>query len=158
MSSGTLCKQVKASYALSKTILPDLDYSLNPYFGCGFGCVYCYARKFFFMRNIPHQWGEYVEAKVNLPSLLTKQLMGVPERSTIGVGTATDPYQPFEAEHRLTRRALNILRSRQDLEIDIQTKSTLILRDVELLASCDTVSVGFTILTADDARARIVES
>ncbi|MFQ5712396.1 MAG: radical SAM protein, partial [Candidatus Geothermarchaeales archaeon] len=65
----TLYKTVKASYALSRTILPGLDYSLNPYFGCGFACAYCYARKFFLMRDIPHKWGEYVEVKANLPSL-----------------------------------------------------------------------------------------
>ncbi len=154
---NTIYRSINASYAASKTILPGLDYSINPYFGCEHGCIYCYSMKYFITRKIPHQWGRYVELKSNLTTLLSRQLEKIPEGSTLGLGTATDPYQPAEATHRITRRALSILLARRDLRINIQTKSTLVLRDMELVKKHGSMSLGFTILTTNDAMAKVLE-
>ena len=152
-----LYKSIKANYALSKTALPGLDYSINPYFGCEHGCIYCYARKFFLIKEIKHEWGEYIEVKENLPTLLTKQLRRVPKNSVIGIGTSTDPYQPLEKKYRITRKVLSVLKFRKDIEVEIQTKSALVLRDLNLLKEINKISIGFTILTIDDELRRFLE-
>jgi DNA repair photolyase len=77
----------------------------------------------------------------------------------VAIGTATDPYQPCEGRHRITRAALEVLRDHAT-PISIVTKSTLILRDLDLLASMAAtarVSVNFSITTLDAATWRMVE-
>ena len=147
----------RASYALSKTILPGISYSLNPYIGCYHACIYCYARKYFLMRNIGYNWGEYVEVKINLPNLLEKQLKKIPSGSVIGIGTSCDPYQPLESKFKLTRGALKTLSEREDLKIEVQTKSTLVIRDLYLLKEMKNTSIGFTIITIDDELGKFLE-
>ena len=148
---------VRVSKALSPTTLPGLDYSLNPYFGCEFNCTYCYARKYFLLREIPYKWGEYVQVKGNLPGLLEKELRKIPKGSIIGLGTSTDPYQPVEGFFRVTGRLLKVLSLRKDLRIDIQTKAAAVYNDVERIKEHGNITVGFTILTMDEDLARIIE-
>lgn len=140
-------REVKVRKALTPSGLPDVNLALNPYVGCYHGCVYCYARLYVRDEEIAKRWGEVIAVKVNLPELLAREArkgLGI-----VGLGTVTDPYQPLERKYRLTRRSLKILLKR-GLEVSIQTKSDLILRDLDLLSTyAEKVDVGFTITTTD---------
>lgn len=144
-----MIKEVKVKTALSSSKLPGIDYALNPYRGCEHACVYCYAP------SVIHwdkgKWGELVEVKVNLPRILSKELR-VKKKGVVGLGTVTDPYQPAEKKYEITRRCLELLLL-HDFPVCIQTKSSLVLRDMDLLKRFSKLEVGVT-LTALDERVR----
>lgn len=144
--------------ALSKTGIPGYRYCLNPYTGCTHGCLYCYASFMsrFTARHKP--WGKFVEAKVNLPAVLERQLKSERLRGgKIIVGTVTDPYQPAEAGYALTRSSLEVLARYPHWEVDILTKSALVTRDISLIQKLPRCSTGFTVTTVDEKVARILE-
>jgi len=147
--SSTRCKR-----ALSKSGLPGLDYALNPYVGCEHGCAYCYSPAVLGRREYVERWGEFVIVKENLVELLSKEVKRL-RRGCIGVGTVCDPYQPLERKTRLTGRALEILRE-SGFSVCIQTKSSLVLRDIDLLDR-ERDEVGVTITTLEDDLARRME-
>jgi len=126
-------ERIRGRYYPHRTPLPDIDYSINPYFGCEAGCRYCYSIQYFKIRGIGHDWGEYIEAKMYLPRELAKKLDRFERGAVIGIGTYIDPYQPLEARTRLTRRVLKVLRWRKDLHLSILTRYPLILRDLDLI-------------------------
>ncbi|MEM4406103.1 MAG: radical SAM protein [Candidatus Methanomethylicaceae archaeon] len=132
--------------ALSRSTLPGLAYSFNPYWGCMHGCLYCYVPDV--MRNIMPdlKWGRDVFVKDKVLEILRaevkKKTPGV-----VGVSTATDPYQPAERELEITRRALIILSS-AGFPVSIQTKSPLVTRDLDLMIG-KKFDVGFTITSTD---------
>jgi DNA repair photolyase len=101
------------------------------------------------------QWGEFVDAKINAAALLQLEIQ---KRKTgrIWISGTCDPYQPIEQKYELTRKCLEVL-SKQTLPITIQTKSPLIIRDLELLRRINGVEVGFSIATADEDVRRMFE-
>ncbi len=117
---------------------PDVpfDRSINPYRGCEHGCVYCFARPTHaFLGLSPGQDFETrLFAKPEAPALLEDELRrpGYQCR-VIALGTNTDPYQPIEREHRITRGILEVLAAYEH-PVGIVTKSALILRDIDILA------------------------
>ncbi len=148
--------KTRVKQALSKTGLPDLDYALNPYIGCSHGCIYCYAREYTRDTRIAENWGRIVVVKENLIEVLDKETRKI-RRGVVGLATITDPYQPVEAVYEITRRALEILLER-GFHVSIQTKSTLVLRDLDILEKYkNRVDVGFTITTLDNSKARRIE-
>jgi DNA repair photolyase len=147
-------KEVKAKSVLNKSKI--FDYCVNPYTGCQIGCPYCYAR--LFMRRYSghkEEWGDFVDAKVNAPEILRKQLVKA-KRGTVWVSSVCDPYQPLEKKYKLTRRCLGELLDRQ-FPLNLQTKSALVLRDLDLLSQFRDIEVGFTITTDDESVARLFE-
>ncbi|WP_440059111.1 SPL family radical SAM protein [Thermogladius sp. 4427co] len=148
--------EIKVSKAISKSGLPDLDYALNPYLGCYHGCIYCYARLYTRIKEVSMNWGEVVGVKINLVEKLEKEVKYL-TKGIVGVGTITDPYQPVEAKYFLTRESLKIL-FRHGFKASIQTKGTLVTRDIDLLSSYSNyVDVGFTITTLDPKKASFIE-
>lgn len=148
--------RVRVRTALSKSGLPDLDYSLNPYIGCLHGCVYCYARSYTYAKEVAENWGRIVYVKENLLEVLEEETKKR-KPGVVGVSTVTDPYQPIEAVERLTRRSIEIL-LRRSFRVSIQTKSPLVLRDVDILSDHrKMVDVGFTIITMDPGQATVLE-
>ncbi len=145
-------REVSCTTALSPTRLPGLDYALNPYRGCSIGCVYCYSPS---VLREDRPWGRFVDVKRNIPAVLAKELRRA-KPGTIGIGTVTDGYQPIEARYRLTRYCLEQL-ARAEFPVSIQTKSRLVLKDLDLLRRLKDVEVGMTITTMDDAMRRIFE-
>jgi DNA repair photolyase len=140
MEYGTmLCRT-----ALSPSRLPGLKYSLNPYFGCEHGCLYCYARSVFHDEEIAQTWGTFVKAKSNIPETLARELRRK-DKGTIGLSTVTDPYQPVESRLQLTRACLQVLKN-CGFKVSIQTKSSLVLRDIDLISG-PMFEVGVTITT-----------
>jgi len=148
-----IVKEVNARTILSKSKVSD--YTINAYVGCEHGCTYCYAR--FIKRFTGHkeEWGEFIDVKVNAPSLLEREV----KRKRVGkvwISGICDPFQPIERKYELTKRCLEIL-LKHGWPVTIQTKSPLALRDIDLLRNYEKIEVGFTITTADDEIRRIFE-
>lgn len=141
-----MIKEITVKTALSPSQLPGLEYALNPYRGCGHACIYCYAPSV--LHRDRGKWGELVEVKVNLPRILSKELR-VKKKGVIGIGTVTDPYQPVERKYEITRRCLELLLM-HDFPVCIQTKSSLVLRDMDLLRRFPNIEVGITLTALDD--------
>jgi DNA repair photolyase len=147
-------KEIQAKSILNKSQI--FDYCVNPYTGCQVSCRYCYAA-LFMRRYSGHKepWGEFVDVKVNAPEVLRKQLQRA-KRGKVWISSVCDPYQPLEAKYELTRRCLKELLEKQ-FPVNIQTKSKLVLRDLDLLKDFKEVEVGFTITTNDEKIARSFE-
>ncbi|MEM3696102.1 MAG: radical SAM protein [Candidatus Bathyarchaeia archaeon] len=148
-----IIKEIYAKSILSESKV--LDYTVNPYVGCEHGCTYCYAR--FIKRFTSHKekWGEFVDVKLNAPTLLQREV-NKKKVGRVWISGLCDPYQPLERRYEITRSCLEIL-LKKNWPITIQTKSTLILRDIELLQKHKNVEVTLTITTADEEIKQIFE-
>ena len=149
-----IVKETQAKSILNKSQI--FDYCVNPYTGCQINCRYCYAR-LFMKRYSGHKepWGQFVDVKINAPEVLRKQLQRA-KRGTVWISSVCDPYQPLEAKYELTKRCLQALLEKQ-FPVNIQTKSKLVLRDLDLLKAFKEIEVGFTITTNDETIARSFE-
>lgn len=136
--------------ALSNSRL-ESDYALNPYRGCSHGCLYCYAP---FVIREERPWGDFVDVKRNIPRILSKELKKK-EKGCVRLGSVTDPYQEAEKEYCLTRRCLKQLK-KKDFPTIVQTKSSLIKRDIDIVQDMD-IEVGFTLTSLDDEFRRTFE-
>ncbi|HLB69725.1 MAG: radical SAM protein [Candidatus Methanoperedens sp.] len=148
-----MIKEIKVKTALSPSLLPGLDYALNPYRGCAHDCVYCYAPSV--LHWYKGKWGEDVEVKVNLPRILSKEVR-TKKKGIVGLGTVTDPYQPAEGKYEITRRCLELLLM-HGFPVCIQTKSSLVRRDIDLLRRFPGIEVGITLTTLDDSVRQTME-
>lgn len=149
-----LCREISCKSALSKSGLPGLDYTLNPYTGCGHACIYCYAPSTLRYAG-PDAWGSFVNVKADIPRVLEKEVRSK-KRGVVGISTVTDPYQPAEEKYRLTRSCLEVLLAK-DFPVCVQTKSALVVRDIDLLREFSDKETGFTITTLDERMGRIIE-
>ena len=148
-----IIREIHAKTILSKSQV--FDYAINPYVGCKHGCTYCYAR--FMKRFTGHRepWSTFVDVKINAATLLNREIKKK-QPGRVWVSGVCDPYQPIEREYQITRMCLEIL-SKQDWPITIQTKSPLVLRDLDLLMKFSELEVGLTITTADENIRKIFE-
>ncbi len=140
-------REVAARRILSRSRV--FDYTLNPYTGCAYGCTYCYAR---FMKRFAgrkERWGEFVDVKLNAPELLVRETERKRRAGRVWVSGVCDPYQPVERRCGLTRRCLEILTG-NGWPVTVQTKSPLVLRDLDLLKCARGAEVGLTVTTADE--------
>jgi DNA repair photolyase len=96
-----------------------------------------------------------VEVKTNIVQQLEKELEKGP-KGVYGIGTVTDPYQPLEREHGLTRGCLEALR-RREARVSILTKSDLVLRDLYILRGWTGAEVGISIACSDDMVSAVLE-
>ena len=144
--------QSKAILSVSKVY----DYVINPYTGCQHGCTYCYAR--FMKRFTGHKepWGEFVDVKINASDLLQVEIKRK-KRGRVWVSGVCDPYQPLEAQYKLSRRCLEIL-GQHNWPVTVQTRSPLILRDIDILKEARDFEIGFTVTTMDDGIRKLFES
>jgi DNA repair photolyase len=150
---------------LNRTVskrMPWMDWTINPYRGCEFGCRYCYARYTheFMDRQDPELFEREIYIKQHAAWLLRQELKEVRAGEQIALGTATDPYQPIERRARVTRSLLEVFAEQQGLRLGIVTKSTLIERDIDLLlkiAERNRLVLHLTITTPDAKLARILE-
>jgi len=142
----------------SKSILSSskiYPYVLNPYVGCQHACSYCYARYMKKFTGHKESWGTFVDVKVNAADLLQQEIFRK-KRATVWISGVCDPYQPLERNYQLTRACLRILAANQ-WPMVLQTRSPLILRDIDILSEATTVEVGFSITTADDSIRKLFE-
>jgi len=146
------------------------DYSVNPYSGCSFNCIYCYIRGSKYGENM----AKTLSAKINAPELLEKQLSRRAKKGEYGIialSSSTEPYMPIEEKLKLTRKLLEII-LKYRYPVEIATKSKLVLRDLDLLKEIDKnailpddlkpklkhgVIISFSISTLNDKLAKILE-
>jgi len=154
--------EIEAKSILVRSKLPDAEYAVNPYTGCVFGCHYCYAS--FAGRFVGEpigNWGNYVYAKINAVPLFEVELAKLRRAGrapSILLSSVTDAYQGAEKKYRLTRGILGVLaREPYPGVVSILTKSPLVLRDADLLATIPRAHVGLTVTTTDDRLSRFLE-
>ncbi len=110
--------------ALSPTSITLADYVINPYRGCEFGCQYCYSQ---YNKNISlrkNDWGNFVDVKINIPTLLKKeieQLSKKPDR--VLIGSVTEVFQPIDRKYLLMKKILEIMKE-YNIPVTLLTKST----------------------------------
>lgn len=146
------------------------DYSINPYYGCSFNCIYCYTKG--------SKYGEHImkglSAKINAPTILEKQLKRRSRKGEYGIialSTSTEAYMQIEEKLNLTRSILKII-LRYRFPVHILTKSKLVLRDMDILKKIDENArlpkdleqkldhgaiISFSISTLDEKLAKILE-
>jgi len=148
-----IVREIYARSIISKSKV--FDYVINPYTGCQHGCIYCYAR--FMKRFTGHteRWGEFVDVKINAAELLPREINKKPA-GRVWVSGVCDPYQPLEKRYQMTRKCLEIL-LQHDWPVTIQTKSALVLRDIDLLKGSKKIEVGLTVTTSDEKVRQIFE-
>jgi len=149
-------KEIKCKTCIVKSKLTD--YVINPYTGCGHGCVYCYADFIRRFQNIKEKWGEFVFAKVNCPDLLEKELEKN-KPGNIWMSSVTDCYQPVEKKFKLTRNILEIIaksKFKDKFTIEILTKSGLVKRDFDLIKKLNS-ELGMSINSLDEKFSRVIE-
>jgi len=140
-----IIKKVQAKNILSKSNLPVCDYAVNPYVGCTHACKYCYAS---FMKKFTghlESWGEFLDVKFWNEIKNPQKYFG----KEIFISSVTDPYNPQEEIFCRTREFLQQMQG-SGAKITIQTKSDLILRDLDLLKKFSDIRVGFSINTMDE--------
>ena len=149
--------EINCKTLINRVSAPDFPFrwTINPYRGCRHACRYCYARS-------THQyWGmdagadfeSQIFAKINAPSVLRHELSrprwgGEP----IVIGTASDPYEPAEAQYGLTRQVLEVMAEFRN-PASITTKGTLVRRDIDVLKRLNDVAgvqVVFSVGTIDE--------
>lgn len=162
-----LATQVRAEATksiISRNQSPDVPFeqSINPYRGCEHGCPYCFARpthsyldlspgldfetRLYYKQNAV----ELLEAELRKPGYVCKP---------ITIGANTDPYQPIEREHRITRGLLGVMLEYRH-PVSLITKGALVERDVDLLAELarlDLVSVHVSVTSLDEPLKRRLE-
>lgn len=141
-----------------KTVLVEsglADYTINCYRGCEHGCIYCYAR---FATRFSHpadEWGSFVDVRCNAVEVLAKEVARR-KRGRVFVSSVCDGWQPLEGKYELTRRCLETL-IRSGFPLTILTKSRLVSRDLDLMASSRAVELGLTVTTLDQGLSSILE-
>jgi len=155
--------EMEARSALVSSGLGGVDYVVNPYTGCRFGCAYCYAT--FMSRYVSEpieEWGEYVYVKRNIVELFERELARMkPERRTrsIFISSVTDPYQGAEAKYRLTRGVMAALaREQYPGPVAVLTKSPMLLRDIDLFRELPDFEAGLTVTSGEDEISRWLEA
>jgi DNA repair photolyase len=148
--------------ALNRVSGMPFRWSLNPYRGCTHRCHYCYARAMrpYLGFDAGDEFATKIVVKTNLPEVVRAEL-GKPSwrRERVAIGTATDACQPCEGRYRLTRYSLEALLEAAT-PVSIVTKSTLVLRDLDVLTALAHgagATVYFTITTLDPDLWRLLE-
>ncbi len=138
-----MVREVKVKSVLNKLKSHDdwflVDYTVNPFMGCALNCTYCYIHGSVY----GGEETSVLQVKTNAPEVLYKQLKNQARKGEygfIGLGSSTDPYPPIEEELGITRELLKII-YRFKFPVNVNTKSALILRDMELFKKIDEKAV-----------------
>ncbi len=131
------------------------EYNMNIYRGCSHGCIYCDSRSDCYHNDAFDQ----VRAKRDALRIIRDDLERKAKTGVVGVGSMSDPYNPFEEELLLTRHALTLLEA-YGFGVAVATKSDLIVRDTDVLTSINRTMPAIcklTLTTCDDGLAAKVE-
>lgn len=164
MRTAPTCRALPTKQVLNRVTSKQMpfDWSLNPYRGCSHGCSFCYARSThkFMGLNVDDAFRQQIFVKEDAAIRLREQLQRKLRRHRgsltelrreirwVAIGTATDPYQHIEANRRITRACLEVLREFR-IPTSITTRSPLILRDVDILQDMDIHSINISLHTMD---------
>ncbi len=132
-----------------------IDYHMNLYKGCNMGCIYCDSRcEAYHIEDF-----DKVKIKENALEILEEELKSKKLKGVVSFGSLSDPYNPLEEELELTRNALKLI-LKYGFGVSIDTKSDLILRDIDVLKEIEkknSVILKVSITTYDDELARKIE-
>ena len=159
-SAAAPCPVVRARSILQKVRYDGnewfgIDYNMNLYRGCCHGCIYCDSRSECYRIDDFDQ----VSVKFDALAILRRELRSRRVRGIVGVGAMSDTYNPFERTLRVTRGALELIEE-FGFGVSVDTKSTLITRDIDVLSAIGAAGgaiAKITVTTADDQLARIIE-
>lgn len=140
-----MIREIEVKSVLTKSNLPVGDYSVNPYVGCTHACKYCYACFMKRFTNHQEEWGTFLDVKY-WPEMKRPEKYAGKE---MFFGSVTDPYNPQEETYERTRSLLMQLAG-SGIRLSIQTKSDLVLRDMDLIKTFPDARVGFSINTLDE--------
>ena len=138
-------KEIKVSNYLSKSNLPGFDFVINPYIGCSHACLYCYASFMKRITNHSENWGSFIDIKLTDKELDLKKI----QNKNIFMSSVTDCYLPLEKDYLITRNILEEL-ERVSCNLTISTKSSLILRDLDILKRFKNLTICISINTVDE--------
>lgn len=154
----------RARSIITRNESPDIgfDRSINAYRGCEHGCSYCFARPThaYLGHSAGLEFERDIYVKANAVDLLRRELADKRYKpKPIAMGTNTDPYQPAERQHKLTRGILELLLETKH-PVTITTKSALVCRDLDILkplAEQNLVRVALSITSMDHMLSRKME-
>ena len=147
--------KIRAKNILTRSKIGSGGYAINPYVGCPHGCIYCYAE---FMRGVTgHEeaWGEFLDVKDFYTASLVK-FAASHGGERVFMSSVTDCYNPYEAQFGTTRKVLEAVAS-SDINLQILTKSNLVMRDIDLLQTMPNVRVGVSLSVVDENLRRMLE-
>ena len=148
-----IIRTVAVKGVVTKSNLPVCDFAVNPYVGCTHACKYCYAS---FMKKFTghaEDWGAFLDVKIWDAIKNPQRYAG----KSLFMSSVTDPYNPQEETYRRTRAFLETFQG-VDIHLSLQTKSDLILRDLDLIRTFKNVRVGFSINTLDETFRRDMDN
>ncbi len=154
--------RVAAIAPLGEMPLVDITTGTGDFIADGVVSHNCYARRthWFLDQDGVDNWGSRIFVKINAPEVLRRELAQPSwTREEVHLGTATDPYQPAEGTYKISRQILEVLLAART-PVDIVTRSTMVVRDVDLLARLTAgpgALVCFSIATMDAEVAREIE-
>ena len=134
----------------------SFEYVMNIYWGCSHGCIYCYARS-----NYYEKTGNFdnIRAKKDALRIIRDDLRSKVKKGVVFTGGISDPYNPKEEEHKLTRNALELINA-FEFGICVITKSDLVIRDTDILLDIkehSPTSINFSITASDDEICKKIE-
>ncbi|MDO4535451.1 MAG: radical SAM protein [Clostridium perfringens] len=131
------------------------NYTVNLYRGCSHGCIYCDSRNSVYkILNF-----NKVTPKVDAIEIVKKELKSKRKKGVISIGAMSDPYNPLENKLKLTRNFLEEI-NKERFGVSIDTKSSLVTRDIDILKKIrehSPVIVKLTITTFNDDLCRKIE-
>ncbi len=138
-------KEINVKDYLTKSNLPASDYVINPYIGCPHGCKYCYAS--FMKRFTKHdeEWGKFIDIKFCNKKIDLKKI----DSKSVFLSSVTDCYNKFEEKYRVTRNILEQLQY-SNCDLSISTKSSFILRDLDILKNIKNLTVSLSVNTLNE--------
>lgn len=153
-----------AKSIISRNNSPDVPFtqSVNPYYGCEHGCIYCYARPSYAYWGLSPgiDFETRLFAKTNAADLLRSELARPGYKcATLAIGANTDAYQPVEREWKITRSLLEVC-AEFNQPVGLITKSSLVERDIDILgpmAARGLAKVFVSVPTFDAGIARLIE-
>jgi len=154
---GQRIRELTVDALLERAGTHDQPYlTFSPYVGCLIGCRFCYAqgrladaRRLEQLPQVP--WGSYVDVRINAAEVLRRELATAPRLPIKLCPIVSDPYQAVEAKYRVVRACLEVLAAaRPSPPVLVLTRSSLILRDLDVLQSLPRLWVGLSIPTLDD--------
>lgn len=132
-----------------------IDYNMNLYKGCPHKCIYCDSRSNCYqVENF-----DKVRAKKDEIKILNQELKAKRKKGVIGIGAMSDTYNPFEKQYEITKKALELI-SYYEFGVSIETKSNLIVRDIDIFKEINRKAdliLKFSITSADDRLSKKIE-
>ncbi|WP_423363575.1 SPL family radical SAM protein [Mycoplasma sp. P36-A1] len=132
-----------------------IDYTINMYRGCNYGCIYCDSRSEIY--NITNF--DKVKVKKDALIILEKELKSKRNKGIVSLGAMSDSYNKLEESLLLSQNTIKLL-TKYGFGLNLETKSSLILRDIDLIAKMNEtndVIIKVTITTANDQKAKLIE-